>query len=151
MSLSLLLRQRSSCLVRLTSIVFELRGKWPYSCCFKGCCVQDLFLNIQNKTIKLPEAIVTKEIFKKLWVIYIYIYIYIYARMCKCMRVREREREKEREREREREIRLCKRSQRYLVIVSFSLEFSTLSENCISETMTVTQLPIILSLLSYLK
>ena len=24
-------------------IVHEIRGKWPYSCCFMGCCLQDLF------------------------------------------------------------------------------------------------------------
>ena len=30
-------------LVRLTLIVFVMGGKWPYSCCFVGCCLQDLF------------------------------------------------------------------------------------------------------------
>ena len=30
-------------LVRLTLIVFMIGGRWPYSCCFAGCCLQDLF------------------------------------------------------------------------------------------------------------
>ena len=32
-----------ACLVRLTLIVFVTGGRWPYSCCFVGCCLQDLF------------------------------------------------------------------------------------------------------------
>ena len=43
MSSSLLLQQCPACLVRLTWIVFVMGGKWPYSCCFVGCCLQDLF------------------------------------------------------------------------------------------------------------
>ena len=43
MSLSLLLQQCPACLVRLTWIVFVMGGRWPYSCCFVGCCLQDLF------------------------------------------------------------------------------------------------------------
>ena len=43
MSLSLLLQQCPACLVRLTLIVFMMRGRWPYSCCFVGCCLQGLF------------------------------------------------------------------------------------------------------------
>ena len=42
-SLSLLLQQCPACLVRLTWIVFVMGGRWPYSCCFVGCCLQDLF------------------------------------------------------------------------------------------------------------
>ena len=43
MSLSLLLQQCPACLVRQTWIVFVTGGKWPYSCCFVECCLQDLF------------------------------------------------------------------------------------------------------------
>ena len=42
MSSSLLLQQCSACLVRLTLIVFVMGGRWPYSCYFVGCCLQDL-------------------------------------------------------------------------------------------------------------
>ena len=42
MSLSLLLRQRSACLVRLTWMDFMMGGEWPYSSYFVGCCLQDL-------------------------------------------------------------------------------------------------------------
>ena len=40
---SLLLQQCLACLVRLTWIVFMMSGRWPYSCCFVGCCPHDLF------------------------------------------------------------------------------------------------------------
>ena len=40
---SLLLQQCPTCLVRLTLIVFVLGGRWLYSWCFVGCCLQDLF------------------------------------------------------------------------------------------------------------
>ena len=43
MSLSLLLQQCLTCLVHLIWMVFEMGGWWPYSCCFVGCCFQDLF------------------------------------------------------------------------------------------------------------
>ena len=43
MSSSLLHQQCSACLVRLTWMVCEMRGKWLYSCCFVGCCFRDLF------------------------------------------------------------------------------------------------------------
>ena len=43
MSSSLLLQQCPVCLVRLTWIVLVMGGRWPYSWCFVGCCLQDLF------------------------------------------------------------------------------------------------------------
>ena len=43
MSLSLLLQQSPTCLVRLTGIVFMMGDRRPYSCCFVGCYLQDLF------------------------------------------------------------------------------------------------------------
>ena len=43
MSSFLLLQQCSVCLVRLILIVFLMGGRWPYSCCFVGCCLQDSF------------------------------------------------------------------------------------------------------------
>ena len=43
MSSSLLLQQCPSCLVHLTWIVFVMGGRWPYSWCFMGCCLQGLF------------------------------------------------------------------------------------------------------------
>ena len=42
-SSSLLLQQCPACLVRLILIVFATGRGWPYSCCFVGCCLQDLF------------------------------------------------------------------------------------------------------------
>ena len=43
MSSSLLLQQCPACLVHFIWIVLERGGKWAYSCCFVGCCFQDLF------------------------------------------------------------------------------------------------------------
>ena len=43
MSSSQLLQQCPACLVSLILIVFVIRGRWLYSCCFLGCCLQDLF------------------------------------------------------------------------------------------------------------
>ena len=37
MSSSLLLQQCPACLIRLTWIVFVMRGSWPYSWCLVGC------------------------------------------------------------------------------------------------------------------
>ena len=50
MSSSILLQQCPACLVCLTLIVFVIGGKWPYSGCFVGCCLQDLF-NIACSTL----------------------------------------------------------------------------------------------------
>ena len=44
LSSSLLLQQCPACLVRLTWIVFVMEGRWPYSWCFVGCYLQDLFM-----------------------------------------------------------------------------------------------------------
>ena len=41
MSSSLLLQQCPAYLVRLTWIVVEIGGRWPYSWCLVGCCCQD--------------------------------------------------------------------------------------------------------------
>ena len=43
MSSSPLLQQCPACLVRLTWIVFVMGGRWSYSWCLVGCCLQDLF------------------------------------------------------------------------------------------------------------
>ena len=43
MSSSLLLQQCPACLVHLILIAFVMSGRSPYSCCFVGCCLQDLF------------------------------------------------------------------------------------------------------------
>ena len=48
MSSSLLLQQCPSCMVRLTLIVFVMGGRWLYSCCFVGRCLQDLFKIVRS-------------------------------------------------------------------------------------------------------
>ena len=56
MSSYLLLQQCSTCLVRLTWVVFVMSSKWPYSCCFVGCCLQDLFSIVRNILMSLPSC-----------------------------------------------------------------------------------------------
>ena len=55
MSTSLLLQQCPACLVRLTWIIFVMSGKWPYSCCFLRCYLQDLFNNTHSILVLLPS------------------------------------------------------------------------------------------------
>ena len=43
MSSPLILQQYSVYLVRLIWMVLVMGGRWPYSCCFVGCYLQDLF------------------------------------------------------------------------------------------------------------
>ena len=53
---SLLLQQCPTCLVHLTWIVFMMGGKWPYSCCFVGCCLHDLFNIAHNILAELLSS-----------------------------------------------------------------------------------------------
>ena len=63
MSSSLLLQQCPACLVHLTWIVFVMGGRWPYSCCFVGCCLQICrYLNYSNFSIALNNIEVPKPI-----------------------------------------------------------------------------------------
>ena len=57
MSLSLLLQQCPTCLVRLTWVVFVTGGGWPYSCCFVGCCLQDLSNTTRSIFVLLPSSL----------------------------------------------------------------------------------------------
>ena len=56
MSSSLLLQPCPACLVRVTCIVFVMGGRWPYSWCFVGCCLQDLFNIARNNLELLPSS-----------------------------------------------------------------------------------------------
>ena len=47
-----LLQQCPSCLVNLIWMVLEMGGWWPYSSCFVGCWLQDLF-NIAHSILML--------------------------------------------------------------------------------------------------
>ena len=95
MSSSLLLQQCPACLVRLTLIVFVMGGRWPYSWCFVGCCLQEqlesanrnrsfppfLIINMSTNSLNhyvflaINKFLTINNLFKY---IYIYIYIYIY-------------------------------------------------------------------------
>ena len=55
-SSSLLLQQCPACLVRLILIVFVTDGRWPYSFCFVGCCLQDLFNIARSILVWFPPS-----------------------------------------------------------------------------------------------
>ena len=54
--LFLLLHQCPACLVRLTWIVFVMGGRWPYSYCFVGFCLQDLFNIARSILVEFPSS-----------------------------------------------------------------------------------------------
>ena len=52
----LLFQQYPSCFIRLITIVLEMGGWWPYSCCFVGCCFRDLLNIACNSLMQLPSS-----------------------------------------------------------------------------------------------
>ena len=56
MSWSVLPEQCPACLVRLTLIVFRMGSRWPYSCCFVGCCLKDFFNITRSIPVLLPSS-----------------------------------------------------------------------------------------------
>ena len=56
MNSPLLLQQCPAYLARLVWMVFEMGGKCPYSCCFVGCCLQDLFNTARRILGQLPSS-----------------------------------------------------------------------------------------------
>ena len=55
--LSLLLWQCPACFVHLTWMVLEMGGKWPYRCCFLGCCFQDLFNTARSILVQFLSSV----------------------------------------------------------------------------------------------
>ena len=60
-----------TCLVRLILIFFVMGGWWRYSCCFVGCCLQDLFNNacstVRKISLLLMKKCVSKNIAMECW------------------------------------------------------------------------------------
>ena len=56
MSLPLLLQQCPVCLARITGIVFVMGGRWPYSCCFASCCLQNSFNVARRILVELAST-----------------------------------------------------------------------------------------------
>ena len=56
MSSSLLPQQCPASLVPLTWIVFVMRSRWPYSWCFLGYCLQDLFNIARSILVQLASS-----------------------------------------------------------------------------------------------
>ena len=56
MSSSLHLQHYPACLVRLIRMVFEVGGRWLYSCCFVGFCFQNLFNIARSILVQLPSS-----------------------------------------------------------------------------------------------
>ena len=57
MSSSLLFQQCPACLVRLTWMVLEMGCRWPYSCCFVGCCLEDLLNIARSVLVQIPSSL----------------------------------------------------------------------------------------------
>ena len=56
LSSPILLQQCPACLARLIWMVFEMDGRYPYSCCSVGCCLQDLFNTARSILVQLLEC-----------------------------------------------------------------------------------------------
>ena len=56
MSSSLLLQLCPRCLVHLILIVFMMSGRWLYSCCFVGCCLEILFNIARSILVQLLSS-----------------------------------------------------------------------------------------------
>ena len=61
MTSSPLLQQWPACLVRLTWIVFVMGVRWPYSCCFVGCCFQDLLNIARSILVQLSSSFFSRR------------------------------------------------------------------------------------------
>ena len=75
MNSSLLLQQDPVCLVCLSWMVLEMGSKWSYSCCFVGCCFQDLFKTAHNILVYFPSSIFSMN-FVSIHVVHPYSRIY---------------------------------------------------------------------------
>ena len=53
--------------------VFMMGGSWPYSCCFMGCCLQDLFNTARSILVKLLSSFFSIST----WCIYIAVLIWL--------------------------------------------------------------------------
>ena len=70
MSSSLLLQQCPACLIRLIWMVFEMGGRWPYICCFVGCCFQDLFNIARSILVQLLSCFFSIRLSASIWCIH---------------------------------------------------------------------------------
>ena len=61
MSSPLFLQQCPACLVRLTRMVCERGGRWPYSCFLVGCCFHDLFKTARSILVQLPSSLFSRH------------------------------------------------------------------------------------------
>ena len=59
-SSALLLKQCLICLARLSWVICEMGGKRPYSCCFVGCCFQDLLRTARSIFVLFPFSFFSK-------------------------------------------------------------------------------------------
>ena len=54
---SMFLQECPTCTVRFIRMVLEMGDKWPYNCCFVGCCFRYLF-NVVRSILGQFEACV---------------------------------------------------------------------------------------------
>ena len=53
----ILLHECPAYLVRRTWMVFDMDGRWSYSCIFVGCCLHDLFNTDHSILVQLPSSL----------------------------------------------------------------------------------------------
>ena len=60
MSSSFLLQLYPTDLVYFTQMVYEMGNKWPYSCCFVGCCLQNFFKTAHSILMQFSTSFFSK-------------------------------------------------------------------------------------------
>ena len=100
----LFLQQYPASIVHLICMVVVMGGRWLYSCCFVGCCFQDLFNMTRTSLVQSPISffsihfvsihVVHPNAARKNWVLLYqisltitYIYIYILLQMPEITRI----------------------------------------------------------------
>ena len=62
-------------LICLTCMIYEIRGKWPYSCCFVGYCFLDLFKTAFRILVKSPIIFFLCFFWISMWYIHTVVWI----------------------------------------------------------------------------
>ena len=75
MGSSLLLQQCPMCLDHLIMMVFEMAGRWPYSCRFVRGCLKDLFKTDRTILVKLPSSFSSYAKSESKWCIHMIVLI----------------------------------------------------------------------------
>ena len=70
MNWSYFLQKCPACLIHLTWMSFEIGGMWLYSCCFLGCCFQDLFKTARSILVQFASSFSVSILLASMWCIH---------------------------------------------------------------------------------